>query len=424
MKIAVVGTGIAGNVAAYKLATDHEVTVYEANDYIGGHTNTHDITVNGRSYAIDTGFIVFNYRTYPQFTQLLNEINVEVQATNMSFSVKHEGTGLEYNGNTINSLFAQRRNLFRPSFLRMVRDILRFNREAVESLEHEDTELPLGEYLRKHRYGEEFKNHYIIPMGAAIWSTDPELMQTFPARFFIRFFHNHGLLSVNDRPVWHVIKGGSRSYLDPLISQYKDNIRLGTPVKRIRRYPAHVEIETEKYGIEHFDAVFIATHTNEALRMLDDATAAESEVLGAIPYQRNEAVLHTDKSLLPQRRLAWAAWNYHILQDRGDRVALTYNMNILQGIDSPQTFNVTLNNTAAIDPDRILKCISYEHPLFTPESVAAQARHAEINGTSRTWYCGAYWRNGFHEDGVVSALDAVEHFNETMYEELHLRRAG
>jgi predicted NAD/FAD-binding protein len=424
MKIAVVGTGIAGNVAAYKLATDHEVTVYEANDYIGGHTNTHDITVNGTTYAIDTGFIVFNYRTYPQFTQLLNEMDVEVQATNMSFSVKHEGTGLEYNGNTINSLFAQRRNLFKPSFLRMVRDILRFNREAVESLEHEDTELPLGEYLRKYRYGEEFKNHYIIPMGAAIWSTDPELMQTFPARFFIRFFHNHGLLSVNDRPVWHVIKGGSRSYLDPLISQYKDNIRLGTPVRRIRRYPAHVEIETEKHGIEHFDAVFIATHTNEALRMLDDATAAESEVLGAIPYQRNEAVLHTDKSLLPQRRLAWAAWNYHILQDRGDRVALTYNMNILQGIDSPQTFNVTLNNTAAIDPDKILKCISYEHPLFTPESVAAQARHAEINGTSRTWYCGAYWRNGFHEDGVVSALDAVEHFNETMYEELHLRRAG
>jgi predicted NAD/FAD-binding protein len=424
MKIAVIGTGIAGNVAAYKLATDHDVTVFEARDYIGGHTNTHDITVNGRNYAVDTGFIVFNYRTYPQFTQLLKEMNVEVQATNMSFSVKHEGTGLEYNGNTINSLFAQRRNLFRPSFLRMVRDILRFNREAVQTLEHEDTELPLGEYLNKYRYGEEFKNHYIIPMGAAIWSTDPELMQTFPARFFIRFFHNHGLLSVNDRPVWHVIKGGSRNYLEPLIRQYKDKIRLGTPVKTIRRYPAHVEIETEKHGLEHFDAVFIATHTNEALRMLDIATAAETEVLGAIPYQKNEAVLHTDTGLLPERRLAWAAWNYHILKNRHDRVALTYNMNILQGINAPETFNVTLNNSDAIDPDKIIKTITYEHPLFTPQSVTAQARHAEINGTNRTWYCGAYWRNGFHEDGVVSALDAVEHFNETIYEELHLRRAG
>ena len=226
MKIAVIGTGIAGNVAAYKLSQDHDVTVYEANNYIGGHTNTHDIVLQDKHYAIDTGFIVFNYRTYPEFTRLLKELDVEVQATNMSFSVKHEITGLEYNGNTINSLFAQRSNLFRPSFLRMVKDILRFNRDAVQSLEHEDAELPLGEYLVKHGYCEEFKNHYIIPMGAAIWSTDAKLMQTFPARFFIRFFHNHGLLSVNDRPVWHVIKGGSRNYLEPLIKPFQDNVRL------------------------------------------------------------------------------------------------------------------------------------------------------------------------------------------------------
>ncbi len=416
MKIAVIGTGIAGNVAAYKLSQDHEVTVYEANDYIGGHTNTHDIDFQGEQYAIDTGFIVFNYRTYPQFTRLLEEMKVDVQATNMSFSVKHELTGLEYNGNTINSLFAQRSNLFRPSFLRMVKDILRFNRDAVQSLEHEDAELPLADYLEKHRYGEEFKNNYIIPMGAAIWSTDAKLMQTFPARFFIRFFHNHGLLSVNDRPIWHVIKGGSCNYLEPLIKPFKDNIRLNTPVKAIRRFPGYVEIETASYGIESYDAVFIATHTNEALRMLDNATIAETEVLGAIPYQLNEAVLHTDSTLLPKRRLAWAAWNYHILKQQRQRVALTYNMNILQGIEAPVTFNVTLNNTDAIDADKIIKYVEYEHPLFTPESVMAQARHAEINGTNRTWYCGAYWRNGFHEDGVVSALDAVDHFNETIYE--------
>ena len=424
MKIAVIGTGIAGNVAAYKLSQEHDVTVYEANDYIGGHTNTHDVILHDEHYAIDTGFIVFNYRTYPEFTRLLEELNVDVQATNMSFSVKHEQTGLEYNGNTINSLFAQRRNLFRPSFIRMVRDILRFNRDAVKSLQHEDAELPLGEYLIKYGYGDEFRNHYIIPMGAAIWSTEAKLMQSFPARFFIRFFHNHGLLSVNDRPVWHVIKGGSRNYLDPLTRPFEKNVRLNTPVKNIRRFHDHVEIETAEHGIECFDAVFIATHTNEALRMLDDATVAESEVLRAIPYQKNEAVLHTDSSLLPERRLAWAAWNYHILKHEHDRVALTYNMNILQGIEAPVTFNVTLNNTAAIDPDKIVKSVQYEHPLFTAESVAAQARHAEINGTCRTWYCGAYWRNGFHEDGVVSALDAINHFNETMYEELYLRRAG
>ncbi len=424
MKIAVVGTGIAGNVAAYKLSREHDVTVYEANDYIGGHTHTHDVSVEGKDYAIDTGFIVFNYRTYPAFTRLLQEMNVEVQPTNMSFSVKHEITGLEYNGNTINSLFAQRRNLFRPSFLRMVKDILRFNREAVQSLEHEDAELPLAEYLAKYNYGEEFRNHYIIPMGAAIWSTDARLMQTFPARFFIRFFDNHGLLSVNDRPVWHVVKGGSRNYLDPLIDSFRDNVRLNTPVKTIRRFHDHVEIETASHGLETYDAVFIATHSDEALRMLDFATVAETEVLTAIPYQMNEAVLHTDTTLLPQRRLAWAAWNYHILRQQQDRVALTYNMNILQCIDAPVTFNVTLNNTAAIAPGKILKKVEYAHPLFTPESVAAQARHSEINGTHRTWYCGAYWRNGFHEDGVVSAIDAVEHFNETRYEQLYLRRAS
>jgi uncharacterized protein len=261
-------------------------------------------------------------------------------------------------------------------------------------------------------------------MGAAIWSTEAKLMQQFPARFFIRFFHNHGLLSVNDRPLWHVIKGGSRTYLEPLTRPYRDSIRTSTPVDSIRRFPTHVEIRSGKYGAERFDAVFIATHTNQALRMLDRVTKVETEVLGAIPYQKNEAVLHTDTSLLPERRLAWAAWNYHILKQQHDRVALTYNMNILQGIDAPVTFNVTLNNADAIDPRKVIKRVQYEHPMFTPESVTAQARHAEINGTQRTWYCGAYWRNGFHEDGVVSAIEAVQHFNETMYEELYLRRAG
>ena len=424
MKIAVVGTGIAGNVAAHELSRNHDVTVYEASDYVGGHTNTSDVSIDGHEYAIDTGFIVFNYRTYPQFTRLLNELNVEVEPTNMSFSVKDEGSGLEYNGNTLNSLFAQRSNIFRPSFLRMIRDILRFNREAVKSLEHEDAELPLGDYLRKHRYGDEFKNHYIIPMGAAVWSTEATQMQNFPARFFIRFFHNHGLLSVNDRPVWHVIRGGSREYLAPLIRPFADRIRTSTPVRKIRRFPDHVEIYTDNDDRERYDAVFIATHSDTALNIIEQPTGAEKEVLGSIPFQKNEAVLHTDTSLLPKHRLAWAAWNYHILKENRDRVALTYNMNILQGIEAPLTFNVTLNNSDAIDPSKIIKRVQYEHPVFTPDSVAAQQRHGEINGTGNTWYCGAWWRNGFHEDGVVSALDAVKHFNEMSYEKLHLRRAS
>ncbi len=424
MKIAVIGTGIAGNVAAYELSRDHEVTVYEASDYVGGHTNTHDVSIDGQEYAIDTGFIVFNYRTYPEFTRLLNDMNVEVQPTNMSFSVKHEGIGLEYNGNTLNSMFAQRSNLLRPSFLRMIRDILRFNREAVRSLDHEDAELPLGEYLHKHNYCDEFKHHYIIPMGAAIWSTEATRMQSFPARFFIRFFHNHGLLSINERPIWHVIKGGSREYLKPLTRPFANRIRTSTPVQRIKRYPGHVEIFTDRYGRECYDAVFVATHTDTALDIIDQPTKAEKQVLGAIPYQTNEAVLHTDISLLPQRRLAWAAWNYHILRENRDHVALTYNMNILQGIESPLTFNVTLNNIDAIDPSKIIKRVQYEHPVFTPDSVSAQQRHDEINGTGLTWYCGAYWRNGFHEDGVASALDAVKHFKETINEKLHLRRAS
>ena len=424
MKIAVIGTGISGNVAAYLLSKEHDVTVFEANDYVGGHTHTHDIVIGGERHAIDTGFIVFNYRTYPEFTHLLDELNVDVQPSNMSFSVKHEVTGLEYNGNTLNSLFAQRSNLFRPSFIRMVREILRFNREAYASLNNELGELPLGEYLKKHHYSGEFIEHYIIPMGAAIWSTEPEQMQQFPAKFFIRFFHNHGLLSVNDRPIWHVIKGGSKQYIKPLIDSFKDNIRLSSPVEQIVRNEAGVSIKVRSQPVEHFDAVFIAAHSDQALNMLAQPTAEETQVLSVIPYQHNEAVLHTDTSVLPKRKLAWAAWNYHILQQQQSRVALTYNMNILQGIESKHTFCVTLNNTEAIDPAKIIKRVNYTHPGFTPLSVTAQQQHHVINGTHNTWYCGAYWANGFHEDGMVSAIKAVEHFNETMYEKLHLRRAG
>ncbi len=424
MKIAIIGSGIAGNVAANYLHKDHDITLFEANDYVGGHTHTHPISWNNKEYAIDTGFIVFNYRTYPNFTRLLNELQVPVQPSNMSFSVKCERSGLEYNGNNLNSLFAQRRNLFRPSFHRMLRDILRFNRQAPALLDNPDDELSLGEYLQQQAYSNQFIEHYIIPMGAAIWSTDPNRMHAFPAHGFVRFFHNHGLLSVSDRPTWYVIKGGSNQYVTKLIRPFRDRIRLNSPIEKIKRFSTHVEVTPRNQPTEQFDAVFIASHSDQALAMLTDATRQEQEILGAIPYQENTAILHTDQSLLPRRRLAWAAWNYHLLQENSSRVTLTYNMNILQNLNASEQFCVTLNNDDAIDESRIIKRLRYHHPVYTPKGMQAQQRQQEINGMNRTYFCGAYWRYGFHEDGVVSALNALNHFNEQHYAQLHLRRAS
>jgi len=423
MRIAVIGTGIAGNVAAYHLAKEHDITVFEANNYIGGHTHTHNIEMDDQQYQIDTGFIVFNDWTYPNFIQLMKELDVSMQASDMSFSVKCETTGLEYNGTSLNSLFAQRRNFVRPSFYRMIADIIRFNREAPLLLEHNENEISLGDYLRQQKYSQPFINNYIIPMGSAIWSADPVTLTKIPARFFIRFFHNHGMLNVSNRPVWHVIKGGSQQYVKKLTQGFKDRIRLNQPVRYIRRLPTHVEIKTDD-ELQCFDAVFIASHSDQALKMLNDATSLEREVLGAIPYQRNEVVLHTDTRLLPKKKLAWAAWNYHLLRENTGLAALTYNMNILQSLNSKQTFCVTLNHTAAIDESKIIKRMEYNHPVFTSEGISAQQRQGEINGVNLTYFCGAYWRNGFHEDGVVSALNALQHFKERQHAQLHIRRAG
>ncbi len=413
MKIAVIGSGIAGNVAAYRLHREHEVTVFEAGGHAGGHTHTHDIGLGGRTLAVDTGFIVFNDRTYPNFVALLEELGVAWQDSSMSFSVRDEASGLEYNGTTLNSLFAQRRNLLRPSFLGMIRDILRFNREAPSLLASADDALSLEDYLRAGGYGRRFIDHYLVPMGAAIWSTDPRRMLGFPARYFVRFFHNHGMLSVNDRPTWRTVSGGSREYVRRLTAPFASRIRLRTPVRGLRRFPGHVVVEFEG-GAERFDAAFVACHSDQALALLRDPSAPEREALGAIRYQENEAVLHTDARLLPRARLAWAAWNYHVpsrsTHGPAERVALTYNMNILQRLAAPETLCVTLNRTEAIDPARILKRMVYHHPLYTPAAVAAQSRHRELNGARRTYYCGAYWGFGFHEDGVASALAALGHF--------------
>jgi predicted NAD/FAD-binding protein len=414
MKIAIVGTGIAGNVVAHRLAREHDVAVYEADSRIGGHTNTLDVIAGGRSWAVDTGFIVFNDVTYPNFVALLDELGVESQPSDMSFSVSDRRSGLEYNGASLNALFAQRSNLLKPSFHRMLRDILRFNRTSPALLEFQADALTLGEYLQAGGYSRAFIEHYIVPMGAAIWSAGPQRMLDMPAGFFIGFFHNHGLLSVNDRPTWRVIKGGSRRYVEKLVAGHRDRIRLNTPVQWIRRHPQYIEVKARGTEAQRYDRVFLACHSDQALRLLSDATPQEREVLGAIEYQVNEAVLHTDASLMPRRRRAWAAWNVHVPAQgwRGsDKVALTYNMNILQGLDAPVEFCVTLNDRAVIDPARIIQSIEYAHPIFTERAIAAQRRQREITGARRTYFCGAYWRHGFHEDGVVSAQNALAHFH-------------
>ena len=408
MKVAVIGSGISGNVAAYHLNKHHKITVYEANDYIGGHTHTHDINHQGKHFSVDTGFIVFNHKTYPNFIALLKELGVEEQLSTMSFGVKCEKTGLEYMGSTINSLFAQRRNIFRPSFWRMILDMLRFNREATQLLEQSSDEISLGDYLKREKYSQVFINYYLVPMAAAVWSADLKLMFEFPARYLVRFFHNHGLLSVNDRPDWYVVKGGSKTYAQALTRPFKDCIKLSTPVTRVERLNKGVRVISAE-GEATYDAVFFACHSDQALKMIHNPTEAEKQVLGAIKYQDNEVLLHTDDSVLPKRKSAWAAWNYHLLDGDQSRVPVTYNMNILQGLDCSDQFCVTLNNSDVIDKDKVLKRLTYHHPIYTRESVAAQARHAEIN-TDKFYFCGAYWRYGFHEDGVVSALNAVKQF--------------
>lgn len=411
MKIAIIGSGIAGNTIAYYLNKQHEVTVFEAQSHVGGHTHTHAITHEGKEYLVDTGFIVFNDRTYPHFIALLNELKVPWQASEMSFSVQSEKTGLEYNGTSINSLFAQRSNLFKPSFHKMIRDILRFNKTSLELLA-DGNEIKLGDYLKQNHYSQQFIDDYIIPMGSAIWSTEARQMLDFPARFFVRFFHHHGMLTVNNRPQWRTISNGSASYVNALTESFKNKIRLNTPIESVKRQASSVLIKPMYSSEEEFDYVFFACHSDQALKLLIDKTTAESEVLGAIPYQENTVYLHHDATLMPKKKLAWAAWNYHVTSPHAEQVAVTYNMNILQNLQSKEPLLVTLNHTKVINPTKVIKRLKYMHPIYTLAGAAAQARHAEISGKNRTGFAGAYWRNGFHEDGVVSALAALKHFQQ------------
>jgi len=418
--IAIVGTGIAGLTCARLLHKSHNITVFEANDYIGGHTHTVDVEVDGRSYAIDTGFIVFNDWTYPNFIKLMDQLGVERQPTQMSFSVKNTAENLEYNGNTINTLFAQRRNVLRPKFIRIVRDILKFNKLCKQ--EHANptfaSDATLGDLITQHQLSDDFAHNYILPMCAAIWSSSLESIKTFPLRFFLQFFMNHGLLNITDRPQWYTLIGGSSSYIKPLTQGFVDRIFLNSGVTSVARSGAGYQVNStnaELNGV--YDEVIFACHSDQALAMLETPSEAHREVLGAIPYSSNEVVLHTDTSVLPKRPLAWASWNYLLDGKPGSETApatLTYDMNILQRIDSDTTFCVTLNATDKLDKNKILRTFNYSHPQFSEQTIAAQQKRNMICGVDGMHFCGAYWYNGFHEDGVRSALDVCKRFGEEL----------
>ena len=415
MKIAIIGSGISGLTCGYLLHKEHDIHVFEASDWVGGHTHTVNVTVKGQSYAVDTGFIVFNDWTYPNFIQLMAQLGVRSKATEMSFSVRDASNNLEYNGNTLNSLFAQRSNLLSPGFWGMLRDILRFNREAIRDLQEQRiaSDTRLGDYLQQRGYGTRFIEHYIVPMGAAIWSMSLADMLAFPLQFFVRFFKNHGLLSVSNRPQWRVIEGGSSAYVQPLSAGFADKIRLNCPVTSVERNEQGVRV-CSATGSEHFDKVIFACHSDQALRLLTHPSAAEQQILGALPYAENDVVLHTDTRLLPDRKLAWASWNYRLGDVERQRAAVTYNMNILQGIQSETTFCVSLNQTVSIDPLKVLARYTYAHPQYSLDAVAAQARWQELHGAQHSYFCGAYWANGFHEDGVVSALRVAKAFGQQL----------
>jgi uncharacterized protein len=403
MRIAVVGAGVSGLVVAHLLHPRHEVTVFEAAPYAGGHTNTVRVDTAHETHHVDTGFIVFNDRNYPNFERLLGRLGVASQPTEMSFSVS-DGDRFEYSSASANGLFAARANLLSPSFQRMVAEVPRFQRACRRLLAVGDEGVSLAGWLHQQRFSRAFVDRLVIPQAAAVWSADPRQMWSFPARFLAQFFENHGMLSLRDRPRWRVIRGGSMRYVEALIHPFGHRLRLATPVDAILREAEHVLVKPRGGEAERFDEVVLATHSDQALALLADPRERERELLGAIPYQDNEAVLHTDPRLLPRRRRAWASWNYHLLAESPAGPAVTYHMNRLQSLSAREEFCVTLNRSEAIDPDRIVRTLRYAHPVYTPAAVRAQERVGEISGREHTHFCGAYWGWGFHEDGVVSAV--------------------
>lgn len=410
MRIAVIGTGVSGLVAAHLLERHHDVTVFEADDRLGGHTNTVPIDLDGQTVDVDTGFLVYNERNYPKFVRLLRQLDVDTQASDMSFSVSDERSGLEWRGTSASTVFAQRRRVGDPRFLRMLADVVRFNRAARALLDdpEPDVTFTVEDLLAHGGYSPWFRRWYLVPMGAAIWSAEPSTFTQFPAASFARFFANHGLLRIGDQPAWRTVSGGARHYVDAIASRLDGRIRLSTPIGKLTRTADGVEVWGVNGPAETFDRVVVATHSDQALDFLSDATAVEREILGAIGYRPNVATLHTDSSLLPANRRARAAWNYHVADADGPGGAtLTYHLNALQGLATRHDVCVTLNRPDAPHPDTVVRHIDYAHPVFDAAAVAAQRRRHEISGRDRIHFCGAYWGYGFHEDGVASAVEVA-----------------
>ena len=412
-RIAVIGSGISGLSVAHALASDARVTLFEAGRYFGGHTHTVDVTLDGETHGVDTGFLVFNERTYPNLIRLFGELQVPTALSDMSFSVQVPDIGLEWSGSNLNSVFAQRRNLARPAFWRMLRDVTRFNRLATDLAERgveAEQQRAIGDFLAAHRFSAEFRDWYFLPMIGCIWSCPTDQMLRFPVATMIRFCHNHGLIQVTNRPRWYTVRGGARHYVEKLLRRIPD-ARLNTPVRSVRRMRAtgQVSIATDA-GTELFDDVVLACHSDQSLALLDDASAAEREVLGAIRYHRNRAVLHTDTTVLPRRQIAWAAWNYE--RARADSreqaaVCLHYLINRLQPLPFKTPVVVSLNPVSEPRPDSVHGEYDYAHPVFDAAAIAAQRRVPSLQGQANTWFCGAWTRHGFHEDGLMSGLAVV-----------------
>ena len=416
-RVAIVGTGIAGLGCAHFLHRDFDLTILEQNTYAGGHSNTVFVEepVTGRRLPVDTGFMVFNRVTYPLLNRLFDRLGVESKPTRMSFSVRHADSGLEYCGTSVNHLFAQRRNLLRPRFYRLLGSINRFNREAVEALDDPaHREVTLGEYVDRRGYGRDFLDLYLAPMSSAVWSTPPELMRSFPAITLLRFFHNHGFLGLNTQHPWYTVEGGSKAYVDRITAPWRDRIRLGDAARKIARPGRGVHVTLNSGEVQVFDKVILACHADQALSLLSDPSAAESRLLGEFKYQANTATLHTDASVMPRTRLAWASWNYEI--NRGpageSSTATHYWMNSLQGVSQRQDYFVSINRPESIDPSRVLRTIEYDHPLFNLGAHRAQAElpamNASAGGTTDTFFAGSYFRYGFHEDAFMSATGLSE----------------
>lgn len=412
MKIAVIGSGISGLTAAHILNRKHEVDVFEANDYVGGHTNTIEVDESGRTIPVDTGFIVFNEQNYPNLCRLFSQLDIKSNESDMSFSVRCQRSGLEYNGSNLDKIFSQRRNLLNPKFLVMLRDILKFHANAPQTLANNiDDHITVDEFTKRNRYSKYFVEYFLVPLGASLWSCPAEQFRQFPIRFVLEFLNNHCMLQVEGRPKWKTVVGGSYQYVKVLTRSFQNRIYLNMPVKQVKRQNGRVSVVFNNGSEKLYDEVIMATHANQSIKLVANMDEEEKSILEYFPYQDNEAILHTETSVLPVNQKAWASWNYLIPSQARKHVSVTYNMNILQSIESDRTYCVSLNMAELIDPRYIIKRINYHHPVFRPGRDSAQSQHPQMIQRRGISYCGAYWGYGFHEDGVRSGLAVSSAFN-------------